>query len=55
MDAHQAAANFLAEIKDGLVETRNSDPVYPGFIKIAVRETIKKTPLIYWKRQWLPV
>ena len=45
MEPNQAAAYFLSEIKEGLVETRNNDPVYPGFIKIAVRETIKQSPV----------
>ncbi len=46
MNAEQAGEYFLEEITRGLAETRNKiQPVYPGFIKIAVRETLSKTPL----------
>lgn len=46
MDADQAAEYFLSEIHDGLRETREGNqPVFPGFIKIAVRDTVEKSPL----------
>ena len=45
MDTDQAAAFFLAEIQEGLIETRESDTlVYPGFIKIAVQESLAASP-----------
>jgi len=44
--SEQALAYFLAEINQGLLETRYSDPVvFPGFIKIAARETLASSPL----------
>lgn len=46
MSTDQAAGYFLSEIKDGLEETRDLDmPVYPGFIKIAVKENVRESPL----------
>ena len=45
-DIDQAAEYFLSEIHEGLEETRNNDqPVYPGFIKIAVRDKVENSPL----------
>jgi phosphotriesterase-related protein len=46
MDADQAARLFIDEIEHGLIETR-AEPqlVYPGFIKIAVRESLRESPL----------
>ena len=44
MNLDQAARYFLQEVNQGLEETRNSKPVYPGFIKIAAQETLKKSP-----------
>jgi len=42
----QAADYFLDEIQNGMLETKISDQtVYPGFIKIAVRDDIKSSPL----------
>jgi phosphotriesterase-related protein len=42
----QAAEYFLDEIRNGLRETRGSEEiVYPGFIKIAVREAIESSPI----------
>jgi phosphotriesterase-related protein len=46
MDTEQAAQLFIGEIEHGLIETRTEEqPAYPGFIKIAVRETLQDTPL----------
>ncbi len=46
MNTDQAAGYFLSEIKEGLEETRNLEkPVYPGFIKIAVKENVNESPL----------
>lgn len=46
MNTDQAVSYFLAEINNGLMETRTDKrPVFPGLIKIAVRETLKETPL----------
>ncbi len=44
LDTEQAAEYILSEIKEGLEETRQAIPVFPGFIKIAVRETLEKSP-----------
>ncbi|MCJ7715694.1 MAG: hypothetical protein MUO54_04145 [Anaerolineales bacterium] len=45
LNTEQAADYFLDEINLGLEETRdNPDPVFPGFIKIAVRETLEGSP-----------
>ncbi len=44
LDTEQAAEYFLSEIIEGLEETRRAKPVFPGFIKIAVRETLEKSP-----------
>ncbi len=45
MDMDQAGEYFLSEIDLGLEETRNSSaPVFPGFIKIAVRENLDTSP-----------
>jgi len=44
MSADQAAEYFLGEVKQGLEETRHLEPVYPGFIKIAVEEALEKSP-----------
>ncbi len=42
----QAREYFLSEIKAGMLETRNTpELVLPGFIKVAVRETLSKSPL----------
>lgn len=46
MDVNQATSYLYSEIRDGLSETRaGTAPVYPGFIKIAVRETVETSPL----------
>jgi phosphotriesterase-related protein len=46
IDADQAAQFFIDEIEHGLIETRaEPQPAYPGFIKIAVRETLHESPL----------
>lgn len=45
MNADQVAAFFLAEIRDGLEETRGEQPVYPGLIKIAVYGTPLESPM----------
>jgi len=45
MDPSQAADYLLSEIGGGLEETRHKTPVYPGFIKIAVRENLEASPL----------
>jgi len=46
MDMDQAANLFIDEIENGLVETRMETPlVFPGFIKIAVRESLQESPL----------
>ncbi len=46
MDEDQACEFFIGEIKTGLMETRADEtPVYPGFIKIAVRETLAESPV----------
>ena len=46
VDADQATEYFLSEIQEGLMETREGNqPVFPGFIKIAVRDTVEKSPL----------
>jgi phosphotriesterase-related protein len=45
LNADQAAAAFLSEIRSGLEETRHAGRVvFPGFIKIAVHETLADTP-----------
>jgi len=44
MDIDQAAEYFLNEIQEGLEETRLVGPVFPGFIKIAVGETLNESP-----------
>ncbi len=44
MDSDQAGDYFLGEIRDGLEETRSYIPVFPGFIKIAVRESLENSP-----------
>lgn len=44
MSFDQAVEYFLGEVDYGLEETRHLDPVYPGFIKIAVQETLEKSP-----------
>ncbi|MEE9599590.1 MAG: hypothetical protein V3V66_03935 [Anaerolineales bacterium] len=47
MNSEQAADYFLNEIKNGLEETRDmANPVLPGLIKIAVCESLKKSPLV---------
>jgi phosphotriesterase-related protein len=45
MKAGQALAYFLAEIRQGLEETRAEGPVYPGLIKIAMQASLEDTPL----------
>lgn len=46
MSSDQAADFFLSEIREGLTETREKGPlIYPGFIKIAVRESVQDSPL----------
>ena len=46
LDVDQAADYFSSEIFEGMEETRENDqPVHPGFIKIAVRDDIEKSPL----------
>lgn len=45
MSAEQAYDLFIGEIRQGLIETREAgSPVYPGFIKIAVRESLEDSP-----------
>ncbi len=44
MDIDQAVDYFLNEIQEGLEETRLTETVYPGFIKIAVGETLNESP-----------
>ena len=46
MDGDQAYQLLSNEIKNGLQETRDSETgvVFPGFIKIAVEETLEKSP-----------
>ena len=44
MDIDQAVEYFLDEIQEGLEETRLTQPVFPGFIKIAVSETLQNSP-----------
>lgn len=45
MDVEQACELFLGEIMQGLIETREAgSPVNPGFIKIAVRESLAASP-----------
>ncbi len=45
MDTDQATAYFLAEIQQGMEETRGEQPVYPGQIKIAVHESLPESPV----------
>jgi phosphotriesterase-related protein len=46
MDTDQATHYFLDEIENGLMETRRDNrPVFPGLIKIAVRESLNESPL----------
>jgi phosphotriesterase-related protein len=46
LNAAEAASYFMAEIEEGLEETRDSEKVvYPGFIKLAVRDTVAESPL----------
>ena len=46
LSLEQAYDSFVSEISQGMAETRGKDhPVYPGFIKIAVMETIEDSPL----------
>ncbi|KAA3644706.1 MAG: hypothetical protein DWQ07_14945 [Chloroflexi bacterium] len=46
MDTQRAADLFLSEIREGLTETREDEaPVFPGLIKIAVRESIEASPV----------
>jgi phosphotriesterase-related protein len=46
MNGDQATEFFLSEIYQGLIETRElEEPVYPGFIKIAVRENVHTSPV----------
>jgi phosphotriesterase-related protein len=45
MGAEEAEEYFLSEIFDGLEETRESgEPVFPGFIKIAVQASLDDSP-----------
>ena len=44
MDIDQAVEYFLNEIQEGLEETRLTEPVFPGFIKIAVGEMLHESP-----------
>ena len=45
LTGEQAYDLFLGEIRQGLIETREAgSPVYPGFIKIAVRERLAASP-----------
>ncbi len=44
MDIDQAVKYFLDEIQEGLEETRLDKPIFPGFIKIAVGETLRDSP-----------
>lgn len=44
LTAAQARDHFVGEFRQGLSETRHSDPVvYPGFLKIAAEATLHKT------------
>lgn len=46
LDETQAYEFFMVEINTGLTETRNGEtPVFPGFIKIAVRESMTESPV----------
>ncbi len=46
LDGDQATDFFLEEIREGLAETRELEiPVYPGFIKIAVRDSLQDSPV----------
>jgi phosphotriesterase-related protein len=46
MTAAEAAAFFLDEVREGLVESRaNGIPVYPGFIKIAAAASLDASPM----------
>jgi len=46
MDAAEATSHFMAEIEKGLEETRESEKVvYPGFIKLAVKDTVAESPI----------
>lgn len=46
MNAAEAASHFMTEIEDGLEETRDSEKVvYPGFIKLAVMDSVAESPL----------
>ena len=45
LDSNQAADYFLEEIHLGMIETRSEGRlIYPGFIKIAVSESLEKSP-----------
>jgi len=44
MDINQAVDYFMNEIQEGFEETRLAETVYPGFIKIAVGETLNDSP-----------
>ena len=44
MDINQAVEYFLNEIQEGLEETLHTIPIFPGFIKIAVGETLHDSP-----------
>jgi predicted metal-dependent phosphotriesterase family hydrolase len=44
MDINQAVEYLLDEIEEGLEETRHDKPIFPGFIKIAVGETLRDSP-----------
>jgi len=44
MDIDQAVDHFLNEIQEGLEESRHTKPIFPGFIKIAVGETLNDSP-----------
>ena len=46
MSEEEASGYFINEIKYGLIETRGNDQtVYPGFIKVAVKDNLENTPL----------
>jgi phosphotriesterase-related protein len=44
LDADQATDYLLKEINLGLEESSQDEPIFPGFIKIAVRETLESSP-----------
>jgi phosphotriesterase-related protein len=45
MDIEDSIELFRSEIKEGLIETREGQPVYPGMIKIAIEESLDLSPI----------